>query len=165
MDGWLPGGGRADTDYSELGSRRAGFLRGYGRGNRSHPPAPGTRGAADPALTPGSAPRAAKGPGAGSCSLSPIHWDLRVCTHPGTQNLKADPGGQVGAREPDPGQESERKQTGPGEWREPLGEGERGGSLRALAARGAARRRSSFQGEKMDFSAATKFVLLHKEVH
>lgn len=66
VDGCLPGGGRADTDYSELGSRRPGFLGGYGRGNPSHTTAPG-RGAqltrlSLPALPRG--PRRAPGRGA-----------------------------------------------------------------------------------------------------
>lgn len=72
----------------------------------------------------------------------------------------------MGAQETDPGPESERKQTGSGErsgleW----GAGREDAVQELWAAKGAARRRSSFQGGKMDFSAATKFVLLHKGVH
>ena len=53
-----------------------------------------------------------------------------------------------GAREPDSGPRVRETANEPGHWG-----GAGGGSLRVLAARGAARLRSSFQGEKMDFSA------------
>lgn len=71
----------------------------------------------------------------------------------------------MGVQELHPGQESEKKQIGLEVGVEGPVPGGGGGVRELWASRGAARRRSSFQGEKMDFSAATKFVLLHKGVH
>ena len=67
------------------------------------------RGTADPALIPGSAPKAAKSPGAGSCRLSPILWDPSSVQTPG------DPKPQ-GPREPDPGPRVRETANGPGRW-------------------------------------------------
>lgn len=74
------------------------------------------RGTADPALIPGSAPKAAKGLGAGSCRLSPILWDPSSVQTPG------DPKPQ-GAREPDPGPRVRETANGPGRWERAAGEG------------------------------------------
>lgn len=177
INGWLdrrlPGGGGACSGRLKRAGVRGVRVSGEVRQavTPPTPPLPVLR--AKGALTSSSAPKAASGPGVGRGSLSPTHSPPHPhpnpCLHTPADPKPRDDEPQRGKLEPRRLTQAEsQRESKPAQESREVRSGEQGerrqsrscGQPKEPLAAGAL-----FKGEKMDFSAATKFVLLHKGVH